>query len=70
MYIYIYINIYTDIYNIYIYIAIIINISIIIFFLNLFIQACNYCFYMLVSLFSLVHTYLTYDTMYALSNYK
>ena len=37
---------------IYTFLAIIINISIIIFyFLNLFIQACNYCFYMLVSWF-------------------
>ena len=39
-------------------------------FLNLFIQACNYYFYMLVSWFLLVHTCLTYDTMYVISNYK
>ena len=66
-------NIYIYIY-IYIYIAIIINISIIIYFffysLNLFIQACNCCFYMLMSWFLLVHTCLTNDTMYVLSNYK
>ena len=60
--------------NIYIFLAIIINISIIviiiIYSLNLFIQACNYCFYMLMSWFLLVHTCLTYDAMYVLSNYK
>ena len=52
-------------------IAIIINISIIIyFFTNLFIQTCNYCFYVLVSWFLLVHTFFTDDTMYVLINYK
>ena len=49
------------------FLAIIVNISIIIyFFLNLFIQACNYWFYMLVSWFLLVHTC---DIMYILTNY-
>ena len=45
--------------------TIIINISIIVFFysLNLFIQACNYFFYMLMSWFLLVHTCLTYGTV-------
>ena len=56
------------------YISYFINISIIVYylfyFLNLFIQACNYCFYMLVSWFLLVNTCLTYDTMYVLYNYK
>ena len=56
------------------YLAIIINISILvllfIFFysLNLFIQACNCYFYILMSWFLLVHTCLTYDTMYVISN--
>ena len=50
------------------FLAIIVNISIIIyFFLNLFIQACNYWFYMLVSWFLLAHTC---DTMSVLTNYK
>ena len=44
--------------------------SIFYFFLNLFIQACNYCFYMLVNWFLLVHTCRTYDNMYVLTNYK
>ena len=60
---------------IYIYLAIVINISIIVYLfifysLNLFIQACNCCFYMLMSWFLLVHACLTYDTMYVISNYK
>ena len=54
----------------FIFLAIIIDVSMIYFFLNLFIQTCNYCFYMLVSWLLLVHTCLTYDTMYVLSNRK
>ena len=51
-------------------IIIIINISVIYFFINLFIQICNYCFYMLVSWFLLFHTCFTYGIMYVLTNYK
>ena len=53
------------------FLAIIINISIIIyFFIKLFIQTCNHCFYMLVSWFLLVHTCSADDTMYALTIYE
>ena len=37
---------------------------------KLFIQACNYWFYMLVSWFLLVHTWFTDETIYVHTNYK
>lgn len=61
-----------NLFNIFIFLAVIdINIRVIIYsLLNLYIQVCNYCFYILVSWFLLIHTCLTYDTIYVLSNYK
>ena len=56
----------------FILLPLIINISIIIiyFFIKLFFQIWNYCSYMLVSWFLLVHMWFTNDTMYVLTNSK